>query len=119
MHQLIEQRFLQMLANGFINEVQQIRQKYLPLGLTQNHSSMRCVGYRQVWQFLENPDSNSQADLIFKGIAATRQLAKRQITWLKNNKVLNADCQNFGISQNNSEREDLYLQLKKIVMENT
>ena len=80
---------------------------------------MRCVGYRQVWQFLENPDSNSQADLIFKGIAATRQLAKRQITWLKNNKVLNADCQNFGISQNNSEREDLYLQLKKIVMENT
>ena len=119
LHQLIEQRFLQMLANGFINEVQQIRQKYLPLGLTQNHSSMRCVGYRQVWQFLENPDSNSQADLIFKGIAATRQLAKRQITWLKNNKVLNADCQNFGISQNNSEREDLYLQLKKIVMENT
>lgn len=115
LHQLIEQRFLQMLENGFINEVQQIQQKYIPLGLTQNHTSMRCVGYRQVWQFLENPESkeNSKENLIFKGVAATRQLAKRQITWLKNNNILSANCQNFGIN----ERENLYLQLKKIVSE--
>lgn len=115
LHQLIEQRFLQMLENGFIDEVQQIQQKYIPLGLTQNHTSMRCVGYRQVWQFLENPESkeNSKENLIFKGVAATRQLAKRQITWLKNNKILSTNCQNFGIN----ERENLYLQLKKIVSE--
>lgn len=121
LHQLIQQRFLQMLENGFINEVQQIQKKYIPLGLTQNHTSMRCVGYRQVWQFLESPPSteNSQENLISKGVAATRQLAKRQITWLKNNKVLSSNCQNFGISQNDSERQKLYLQLKKIISENT
>lgn len=118
LHQLIEQRFLQMLNDGFINEVQQIQQKYIPLGLTQNHTSMRCVGYRQVWQFLDNQNTqiNNLQDLISKAVVATRQLAKRQITWLKNNPVLNTNCQNFGISEN--ERKQLLLQLKNIISSN-
>ena len=49
---------------------------------------MRCVGYRQAWEMLDacagaNPDAKAMADLRERGIAATRQLAKRQITWLR------------------------------------
>lgn len=76
LHQRIAKRFEQMLADGLIDEVRQLRHRYR---LTADLPSMRCVGYRQVWSFLEN--EIDLAELRFKGIAATRQLAKRQLTW--------------------------------------
>lgn len=78
LHEHIAQRFDVMLALGLIEEVEALRGKY---ALTANHPSMKSVGYRQVWQYLEG-ELNTQA-LREKGIAATRQLAKRQLTWLR------------------------------------
>ncbi len=78
LHERIAQRFDAMLAAGLIEEVQALRKKYrLYAGLP----SMRCVGYRQVWELLEGALDRSA--LREKGIAATRQLAKRQLTWLR------------------------------------
>jgi tRNA dimethylallyltransferase len=67
-----------MLAAGFVNEVQRLRSRG---DLTADLPSMRCVGYRQAWESLEG--SWPMAALRDRGIAATRQLAKRQITWLR------------------------------------
>lgn len=80
LHNRINTRFLQMLNNGFIDEVQNIRNRYP--NLTINHTSMRSVGYKHVWQYLDKEISYD--DLLQMGQAATRQLAKRQLTWLKN-----------------------------------
>ncbi|HEX4842276.1 MAG TPA: tRNA (adenosine(37)-N6)-dimethylallyltransferase MiaA [Limnobacter sp.] len=78
LHQRIEQRFLNMLNDGLIEELVGLRQKYV---LSPTMPSMRCVGYRQVWAHLSGDcDRNT---MIEKGVAATRQLAKRQITWLR------------------------------------
>ena len=78
LHQRIEKRFLQMLEQGFADEVTDLRARGdLHLDLP----SMRCVGYRQMWQHLDG-DYDYQT-MVEKGIAATRQLAKRQITWLR------------------------------------
>jgi tRNA dimethylallyltransferase len=78
LHARIAQRFDAMLAAGLVDEVKALRRKYrLQAGL----SSMRCVGYRQVWDYLEG--FSDRAALREKGIAATRQLAKRQLTWLR------------------------------------
>lgn len=84
LHERIAQRFDAMLAEGFLQEMQQLRQRGdLHLDLP----SMRCVGYRQAWEALDAAQANGQVldlrDLREKGIAATRQLAKRQITWLR------------------------------------
>ena len=84
LHGRIDQRFAQMMANGFVEEVQRLRQQSgLHLGL----ASMRCVGYRQVWEALDEGLDLSQPAarraVMDKGAAATRQLAKRQITWLR------------------------------------
>ena len=73
-----------MLADGFLQEMQQLRQRGdLHLDLP----SMRCVGYRQAWEALDSAAAHHQSvdmpSLREKGIAATRQLAKRQITWLR------------------------------------
>jgi tRNA dimethylallyltransferase len=79
LHQRIAQRFDAMLAAGLVDELKGLRKKYrLHAGLP----SMRCVGYRQVWDYLEG--FSDRAALREKGIAATRQLAKRQLTWLRN-----------------------------------
>ncbi|SNY52766.1 tRNA dimethylallyltransferase [Arsukibacterium tuosuense] len=78
LHQRIADRFQQMLANGFEQEV--IRLKSQPQ-LHADLPAMRCVGYRQVWQYLDGEFSYNE--MIDKGIAATRQLAKRQLTWLR------------------------------------
>lgn len=78
LHERIAQRFDAMLAAGLIDEVIALRGKYR---LDAALPSMRCVGYRQVWEFLEG-DCDRTA-LREKGIAATRQLAKRQLTWLR------------------------------------
>ncbi|MBK7136819.1 MAG: tRNA (adenosine(37)-N6)-dimethylallyltransferase MiaA [Rhodocyclales bacterium] len=78
LHARIAQRFDAMLEAGLIDEVSALRRKYrLHAGLP----SMRCVGYRQVWDYLEG--RSDRAALREKGIAATRQLAKRQLTWLR------------------------------------
>ena len=78
LHQRIEMRFEQMLASGFVQEVQTLRARG---DLHADLPSMRCVGYRQAWEALEN--HQPIADIRDKGIFATRQLAKRQITWLR------------------------------------
>ena len=78
LHQRIAQRFHQMLEQGLIEEVSGL---YHRGDLHPGLPSMRCVGYRQVWQHLAGEDSREQ--MIDKAIAATRQLAKRQITWLR------------------------------------
>ncbi len=71
-------RFDAMLAAGLIEEVKQLRQRYpLKPGLP----SMRCVGYRQAWEFLDG--TIDKTEMREQGIIATRQLAKRQITWLR------------------------------------
>lgn len=82
LHQRIEQRFDQMLEQGLVDELRMLRTKYrLDAGMP----SMRCVGYRQVWNFLEGEvDASTMRDT---GIYATRQLAKRQITWLRSMQI--------------------------------
>lgn len=78
LHQRIESRFDQMLSAGFVDEVKRLQQRGdLDLG----KPSMRCVGYRQIWEALAGKYSLQEARL--KGIIASRQLAKRQLTWLR------------------------------------
>ena len=78
LHQRIAARFDAMLANGLVDEVIGLREKYQ---LHADLPSMRCVGYRQVWEMLEG--ISAKVDLRDRGIFATRQFAKRQLTWLK------------------------------------
>lgn len=78
LHQRIAFRFEEMLENGLIQEVETLLEKW-PLTLA--HPAMRSVGYRQVASFLRGEYNYST--LCEKGIAATRQLAKRQLTWLR------------------------------------
>ena len=84
LHQRIALRFEQMMTAGFIDEVKRLRQRP---DLHANLPSIRCVGYRQVWEALDaGLDLDQPAvlhEVMEKGIAATRQLAKRQITWLR------------------------------------
>lgn len=78
LHARIAERFQTMLTIGLIDEVQKLCQDYC---LTATLPAMRCVGYRQVWDYLH--DHHDLSLLTDKGIAATRQLAKRQMTWLR------------------------------------
>ncbi len=85
LHERIAQRFDAMLHDGLIEEVQALRARG---DLHPDLPSMRCVGYRQVWEELDWQARKNAAQLNMhlvreKGIAATRQLAKRQITWLR------------------------------------
>lgn len=81
LHQRIAVRFAQMMQHGFVDEVRRLRSREdLHTGLP----SMRCVGYRQLWHWLQaGADSRSLDQAVQAGIAATRQLAKRQLTWLR------------------------------------
>ncbi|MEY0232229.1 tRNA (adenosine(37)-N6)-dimethylallyltransferase MiaA [Providencia manganoxydans] len=78
LHERIEQRFHQMLAAGFEEEV---RTLYKRGDLHVDLPSIRCVGYRQMWSYLEGEINYDE--MVYRGICATRQLAKRQITWLR------------------------------------
>lgn len=78
LHQRIAARFDAMLAEGLLEEVQTLRRTY---ALTAAMPSMRAVGYRQAWSYLDG--EIDLAALRERGIAATRQLAKRQLTWLR------------------------------------
>jgi tRNA dimethylallyltransferase len=91
LHQRIHSRFLEMLEQGFIEEVEGLR---LRSELNLSLPSMRCVGYRQLWQYLDG--EFSREEMIDKAVAATRQLAKRQITWLrKQTGGSTYDCLNY------------------------
>lgn len=78
LHRRIAERFDAMLAAGLLDEVKTLRQTY---PLTPDLPSMRAVGYRQAWAHLDG--AITAAELREQGIAATRQLAKRQLTWLR------------------------------------
>jgi len=101
LHERIATRFVQMLEHGFVDEVKQLRDRG---DLTLDFPSMRSVGYRQVWEYLDA--KYTYAEMSEKGIIATRQLAKRQLTWLRSwpNK-----------SVFNSEANDLFLQVCKFL----
>jgi tRNA dimethylallyltransferase len=81
LHQRIEQRFYNMLEQGFVDEVISLFNRK-DLGL--DKPSIRAVGYRQIWEYLEGV--TGYAEMTTRGIAATRQLAKRQLTWLRSEK---------------------------------
>lgn len=89
LHERIAQRFDQMLADGFVDEVRGLLQQYPEL--TADSTSMRCVGYRQALEYLAGEyDINELRD---RGIFATRQLAKRQLTWLRGmDDIVEIDC---------------------------
>jgi len=77
-HKRIGERFDEMLGAGLIEEVKELRKRYQ---LAAAMPSMRCVGYRQTWEYLEG--KLGKADMRERAKAATRQLAKRQLTWLR------------------------------------
>ena len=78
LHDLIAKRFVMMLEQGFTQEVARLKARG---DLHLDMPSMRCVGYRQCWQYLDN--EYDHATMVEKATAATRQLAKRQLTWLR------------------------------------
>ncbi|MCI0749948.1 MAG: tRNA (adenosine(37)-N6)-dimethylallyltransferase MiaA [Nevskiales bacterium] len=78
LHEQIRRRFLEMMEQGFLGEVANLRKRN---DLHSDLPSMRAVGYRQLWQHLDGACDLDTA--IARGIAATRQLAKRQLTWLR------------------------------------
>lgn len=93
LHQRIAERFDTMLAQGLLQEVEMLQGKYPVLAETM--SAMRCVGYRQAWQYLAGEYDWTM--LREKGIAATRQLAKRQLTWLRGMRdIYSIDCLSSG-----------------------
>lgn len=78
LHQRIEARFKQMLTCGFEDEVKSLYERG---DLHEDLPSVRCVGYRQMWSYLSGEIDYDE--MVYRGICATRQLAKRQITWLR------------------------------------
>lgn len=78
LHERIEQRFSQMLLNGFEYEVRTLKARG---DLHTDLPSIRCVGYRQMWSYLSG--ETEYDEMVYRGVCATRQLAKRQMTWLR------------------------------------
>jgi len=78
LHERIAERLDQMVNNGFIDELRGLRERP---GVTRDSTAMRSVGYRQFWNYLENECSLDEAR--DRALFATRQLAKRQLTWLR------------------------------------
>ena len=97
LHERIARRFDEMLLAGLDEEVRQLRAKY---ALNLNLPSMRCVGYRQTWEAQEGIIPHKE--LRDRGIFATRQLAKRQITWLTNS----FDSRELRLPRPGAERQD-------------
>jgi len=79
LHERIALRYQQMIDLGFEQEVAKLKSRD---DLHQDLPSIRCVGYRQMWQYLDGEYDHDE--MVFRGICATRQLAKRQLTWLRN-----------------------------------
>jgi tRNA dimethylallyltransferase len=78
LHQNLEKRFDEMLTGGLLEEVEQLRKNP---NLHGDLPAIRSVGYRQVWEYLSG--EIDQAEMRYKALAATRQLGKRQLTWLR------------------------------------
>jgi tRNA dimethylallyltransferase len=78
LHQRLARRLEVMMAGGFLDEVRRLRDR---ADLTSKHSSMRAVGYRQLWAHLDG--QYDLAEAVRRALAATRQLAKRQLTWMR------------------------------------
>ena len=94
LHQRIARRFDAMLARGLLDEVRALRAAYP--ALTPTSPSMRCVGYRQAWEHIDCRIDHTA--LREQGLAATRQLAKRQLTWLRSMPDLTRiDCLQTGL----------------------
>jgi len=92
LHEAIAKRFDTMLAAGLVDELRRLRARF---ALTATLPSMRAVGYRQAWDFLDG--RIDEAMLRAKGIAATRQLAKRQFTWLRSLRVPAFEAETAGL----------------------
>lgn len=96
LHERITIRFEQMLEDGFVDEVKQLIVKYP--SITPDSTSMRCVGYRQALEHLAG--EFDYAELLDRGIFATRQLAKRQLTWLRGmDDIMELDCLNPQLNE--------------------
>ncbi len=105
LHARIAERFRAMLAAGLVDELRALRTRY---ALHDTTPSMRAVGYRQAWQALEDPAS--EALLEERGIAATRQLAKRQLTWLRAmDDVERLDCLRPDLAREAGDRVERFL----------
>jgi tRNA dimethylallyltransferase len=94
LHRSIARRFEAMLAAGLVDELRALRARF---ALRPELPSMRCVGYRQAWEFLDGVGDLS--GLRERGIAATRQLAKRQFTWLRSTQATAFDASTTGVDQ--------------------
>lgn len=95
LHDRIALRFDQMLSLGLLDEVSRLRAKY---DLSLELPSMRCVGYRQAWEYQDG--LVDFATMREKGIAATRQLAKRQLTWMRGmDDLLEMNCQESDLAE--------------------
>lgn len=95
LHQRIEARFRDMLQQGLVEELAALRERY---DLSPRLPSMRAVGYRQAWQHLDGEFDRSE--LKNRGVYATRQLAKRQMTWLRSWRgSLSFDCFDTALEQ--------------------
>lgn len=92
LHARIEKRFLHMLELGLLDELARLRARG---DLRPDMPSMRSVGYRQAWEYLEG--AYDYQDMVQRGIAASRQLAKRQLTWMRSEQEL----LNFSIDEPN------------------
>ncbi|MBC8519862.1 MAG: tRNA (adenosine(37)-N6)-dimethylallyltransferase MiaA [Gammaproteobacteria bacterium] len=79
LHKRIEQRLSIMMESGFIEEVERLKRRR---DLSLDTPSMRSVGYRQVWEYLDGV--MDREEMLYRAVVATRQLAKRQLTWLRN-----------------------------------
>jgi tRNA dimethylallyltransferase len=83
LHERLEQRFHEMMKLGFLDEVAALRARG---DLTRQHPAIRAVGYRQLWAYFDGEFPLDEA--VRRGICATRQLAKRQLTWLRSEVAL-------------------------------
>ena len=107
LHQRIEQRFDIMLELGLQNEIEQL----LAQGVNRDSTAMKMIGYRQMLEFLD--DDITYQTMRDKGVAATRQLAKRQLTWLRNQKNL---IWWMDVGLKNKEFQPLMTLIKQILL---
>ena len=114
LHQRIEARFRTMLEQGIVEEVRSLQQRY---ELHAALPAMRAVGYRQVWEHLAG--QYSREELLARGTAATRQLAKRQLTWLRAMpELVIFDCLENRLTNNVSGHVQQWLAYKRIEKRN-
>jgi tRNA dimethylallyltransferase len=103
LHERIARRFMKMLAAGFLEEVSTLHTR---VDLSPRHPSMRAVGYRQLWAHLDGEYDLAEATQ--RGISATRQLAKRQLTWMRSEtRAMWLDPEHAQLSWNRDVRAEL------------